>query len=84
MLKEILLMISQGKTLAEIEREMNVEHSALLGMLETLVRMGYLEVRERNAEEMDVCSSCPLREVCGRNGPKIYLLTERGRRAINK
>ena len=84
MIREVLRRIGEGKTLAEIEEELGMEHSALTGMLEHLARMGYVEIRDRKEGETGVCSSCPLREVCRKNGAKVYYLTERGRRAINK
>jgi hypothetical protein len=84
MIKEVLVRIHRGETLAEIERELGMEHSALLGMLDRMVKMGLLEMRERKPEEQGVCKTCPLREVCGKNGPKVYYLTEKGLRAINK
>ncbi len=84
MIRDVLIRIHRGETLAQIEDELGMEHSALLGMLDRMVKMGLLEVRERTAGEQGVCKTCPLREVCGKNGPKVYYLTEKGLRAINK
>jgi len=82
MIKEVLRKIGEGKTLAEISKEMNMEYSALLGLVEHLVKMGYLETRDRQGEEIKVCKSCPLFEICSKEGAKIYYLTEKGKRVV--
>ena len=60
MIKEILRKIQAGKTLAEISEEMSMEYSALLALLEHLVKIGYLETRERVDDEVEACKTCPL------------------------
>ncbi len=81
MIKEILRKIEEGKTLAEISEEMNMEYSALIGLVEHLVKMGYLTTRDRGKEEIRTCKSCPLFEICSKKGPKVYYLTEKGKKA---
>jgi len=81
MIREVLKKIQAGKTLAEISKDMGMEYSALLGLVEHLVKMGYLETRERRKDEISVCKTCPLFELCSKKGPKIYYLTEKGKRA---
>ncbi len=81
MIKEVLRKIGEGKTLAEISKEMDMEYSALMGLVEHLVKMGYLTTRDRGDEEIGICKSCPLFEICSKKGPKVYYLTEKGERA---
>jgi len=81
MIKEVLRKIQEGKTLAEISQEMNMEYSALMGLVEHLIKMGYLEAIDRKNEDILVCKACPLFDVCSKKGLKIYYLTEKGKRA---
>ncbi|AGB04496.1 FeoC like transcriptional regulator [Aciduliprofundum sp. MAR08-339] len=82
MIKEVLRGIDSGKTLAEIAEELNMEYSALLGMVEHLEKMGYLHSSERSGDMLLMCKTCALYRVCSKHGPKIYYLTEKGKRAI--
>ncbi len=82
MIKDVLRGISQGKTLAQIAEELNMEYSALMGMIEHLIKMGYIIAVDRKPQEISACKTCPLYKVCSKNGPKIYYLTEKGKRAI--
>ncbi len=83
MIKDVLKGISQGKTLAEIAEELNMEYSALMGMIEQLIKMGYIIAVDRNPKELAFCKTCALYKVCSKKGPKIYYLTDKGKRAIN-
>ena len=82
MIKDVLRGISEGKTLAQIAEEMNMEYSALMGMIEHLIKMGYIIAVDRKPQELSACKTCPLYKVCSKNGPKIYYLTEKGKKAI--
>ncbi len=82
MMKDVLRGIAQGKTLSEIAEELNMEYSALLGLVEHLVKMGYLKTAERGGSELAICKTCALYKICSKKGPKLYYLTEKGRRAI--
>ncbi len=78
MIKKVLKMLCEGKTLAEISELMGMEYSALIGMLEHMVKMGYL-VRGKK-QDMGKCSSCPLRKVCSQRNYVVYYLTEKGKK----
>ncbi len=82
MIKDVLRGISQGKTLAQIAEELNMEYSALMSMIKHLIKMGYIIGVDRKPQELSACKTCPLYKVCSKNGPKIYYLTEKGKRAI--
>ncbi len=68
----------EGKTIAEIAEELKMEPSALIAMMENMVRMGYLTHGER--ENRGVCSTCPLNKICSKRNYRVFFLTEKGRR----
>ncbi len=82
MMKDVLLKIAQGKTIAEIANELNMDYSAVLGIIEHLVKLGYLEERKRTQEEAKICRSCPLFKVCSKRELRFFYLTEKGKRAL--
>ncbi|EDY35101.1 hypothetical protein ABOONEI_2643 [Aciduliprofundum boonei T469] len=82
MIKDVLRGIYQGKSIAQIAEELNMEYSALMSMIEHLIKMGYILAADRKPQELGPCKTCPLYKVCSQNGPKIYYLTEKGKRAI--
>ena len=80
MIKKVLRGICEGKTLAEISEEMDMEYSALIAMLEHMVKMGYL-VRGKK-ENNEICSTCPLQKVCSERSYTVYFLTEKGKKLV--
>ena len=84
MIKKILNLVAQGRTIYEISQIMDMEYSAVMGMLEHLVKMGYLEERKRNEKEMSFCASCKMYKKCSKKELKIYYLTERGKKLIGQ
>ncbi len=82
MMKKIIKRIWEGRTIAQISEELNMEYSAVMGIIEHLVKLGYLEERKRNDEEAKICRSCPLFRVCSKRELKIYYLTEKGRKLL--
>ena len=82
MMKNVLKRIGEGKTIVEIAEELNMEYSAVMGIIEHLVKLGYLKERKRDEEERKFCRSCPLFQVCSKKELKIYYLTEKGRRLV--
>ena len=82
MIKDVLRRIYAGETLAEIAEALQMEPEALMGMVEHLVKMGYLEERKRSPEESAGCRTCPLYKVCSQKELKIYYLTDKGKRLI--
>lgn len=75
MLNQLLVLLETregGLSLAEISREMNAQPSAVLSMLDLLVRKGkVLEIGPDN----QVCSTCRLESHC-------ILLAARGKRYV--
>ena len=82
MIRKLLEMIKEGKTIYEISRILDMDYSAVVGMIEHLVKLGYLKEEERDKIEIKMCSKCPLRNFCSKKGFKKYYLTERGYRVI--
>ncbi len=82
MIKKVLELIYAGKTIPEIEKELKMEHSALMGMLEHMVKLGYLsrEMPAASCERNDasICARCPLKKVCVRMDTVIYTITPKG------
>lgn len=84
MIKKVLTLLSEGKTIYEISQIMDMDYSAVMGLLEHLVKLGYLEERKRDENETSLCRSCPLYKICSKKSLKIYYLTERGRKIVRR
>lgn len=82
MIKKLLELIKEGKTIYEISQVLDMDYSAVVGMIEHLVKLGYLKEEKRNNVELKMCSKCPLRNFCSKRGFKSYYLTEKGRRVL--
>ncbi len=78
MIKGVLREICKGKTLAEIAEDLGMEYTALIAMLEHLVKMGYLEKGKK--ENTGLCASCPLQKVCSKRNYTVYFLTDKGKK----
>ncbi len=78
MIKKVLERICAGWTLAEISQNLNMEYSALISMLEHLVKLGYLTKGTKT--DTGTCKTCPLREHCSERNYTIYFLTDKGRK----
>jgi hypothetical protein len=82
MLAEILKALEEADgpvDMNRLSRELDVERSALEGMLQTLVRQGKLREIEPGSQ---TCASCSRRSGCtylkaGESGVKVYELTEK-------
>ena len=81
MIKRALREICEGKTIAEIAEDLGMEYSALIAMLEHLVKMGYLIKGKK--ENTGPCASCPLQNVCSRRNYTVYFLTDKGKKLVN-
>ena len=79
-IKRVLELISEGKTLHEISKSLDMEYDALIAMLEHLVEMGYLS--HGTQESQGRCRTCPLNKVCASRNYRIYFLTEKGKKLI--
>ena len=84
MIRKVLELINDGKTIYEISVVLDMDYSAVVGMIEHLIKLGYLEEEKRNNLEIKMCSNCPLREFCSKKGFKRYYLTEKGHKVIEK
>ncbi len=82
MIKKLLRLINEGKTIYEIARILNMDYSAVDGMIKHLLKLGYLEERKRESKEMLFCSKCPLRKFCADKGFRVYYLTEKGKKIV--
>ncbi len=58
--------------------ELNMEYSALIAMMENMVRMGYLTHGEK--KDVGACKTCPLNEICSKRNYKVFFLTDKGRK----
>ena len=77
LVKEVLLKISEGKTIADISKELDVREATLRAMVEFMVDKGYLEEIEYGAG----CAGCHLNGKCstpssGERKMKMYALTK--------
>ncbi len=88
MIKRVLELIHAGKTIPEIEEELKMEHSALVGMLEHMVKLGYLsrETPSPSCERNDasICARCPLKKICVRINAVIYTITPKGMNLLKR
>ncbi len=82
MIKRLLRLIYEGKTIYEIAKILKMDYSAVDGMIKHLVKLGYLEERKRDGKELSFCSKCPLRKFCAERGFNVYYLTEKGKRVL--
>lgn len=65
---------------AELARELGVHEGLLRRMLMTLMEGGYLQ--RVTGECAQKCSSCPLQAICLAPDSAIWVVTEKGRRAL--
>jgi len=85
---ELLELISQGgKSVTEIAVQIDMDKTVLMDRLSNLERMGYLRKLELGEGcGTRGCGSCPMRRSCdgGAASPVIFVLTEKGKRALKK
>ena len=77
LIKDVLLKASEGKTIADISKELGIGEATLRAMWEFLVESGYVE-------EIDCgmgCAMCPLKCKAPTN-IKMYILTQKGKEYI--
>ncbi|MCW3134101.1 MAG: FeoC-like transcriptional regulator [Methanophagales archaeon] len=81
--EEILRRIEKGGTLDELAAELDIRKSALVAMIEFMVRAGYL--KEIGLGGGQGCGGCPMSGTCrvpvpgsGRGWVRLYMLTEKG------
>ncbi|QDA31497.1 DNA-binding protein [Thermococcus indicus] len=60
MLERILELLEEGKSIDEIARELDVPRDEVVGAMEVLADLGYLE----RVEAGNSCATCPLKSVC--------------------
>ncbi|CAD5244208.1 DNA-binding protein [Thermococcus camini] len=76
MLERILELLEEGRSIDEIARELDVPRDEVVGAMEVLADLGYLE----QVEAGDSCATCPLKSVCPgacfRFKGKVYQLSD--------
>jgi len=82
MIRKLLELIKEGKTIYEISEILDMDYSAVSGMIEHLVKLGYLKEEKRKDVELKMCSKCPLHNFCFKKGFKRYYLSEKGQKVI--
>ncbi|NJE31148.1 DNA-binding protein [Thermococcus sp. 18S1] len=60
MLERVLELLEKGRSIDEIARELDVPRDEVVGAMEVLADLGYLELVEAG----DSCAACPLKSVC--------------------
>jgi predicted ArsR family transcriptional regulator len=81
-LRQVLHTMCQKGTcsLTDLARELSISEDLLRRILMTLVEGGYLQrVSDECARR---CSTCSLQEICLAPGSAVWIMTEKGRRAL--
>lgn len=77
MLERVLKLLEEGKDVDEIAGELNVPREEVVGAMEVLASMGYIERVEAGE---GACATCPLRNFCPgscfRFKGKVYTVAE--------
>ena len=86
MLEKVLELLEKGKDVNEIAEELGVPREEVVGAMEVLASMGYVEIVEAGE---GACSTCPLRNLCPgscfRFNGRVYMVTDfKLRRRANK
>jgi len=89
MMKEILGLIQRGgSSLRDMSKELGLDREALEDRMDSLVRSGYVrEVRFTADCHSKKCMDCPMTSSCidGKDKlPKVFELTEKGKRALDR
>ncbi len=78
----MLALVARNVPVRTIAKEVDTREDAVRGMLDSMVREGYL--REIDCESAG-CSGCPMADACGMGAdgaPMSYLVTERGQNVL--
>ena len=86
---EILSLISGGgMSITEMAEKLGIDKDLLMDRITTLERMGYLRKFDMEGRcEEGRCRDCPLSRSCGGNkatNPTIYVLSEKGKRSLER
>ncbi|NJE00775.1 TrmB family transcriptional regulator [Thermococcus sp. JdF3] len=77
MLERILALLEEGRSIDGIARELDVPRDEVVGAMEVLADLGYLERVEAGES---ACATCPLKSVCPgtcfRFKGKVYQLSD--------
>jgi predicted transcriptional regulator len=89
MMMEILQLIQRGGlSLRDMSHELDIERRALEDRIDSLVRSGYVKEMKFSGEcDLKKCKNCPMTSSCGNDQdylPKIFELTDKGRRALHR
>lgn len=86
MIRETLAVLSEGKSVGEIGKELGINREDAKGRLEVLKNMGYI----RGAVTADInsraCKLCPSSDACSSCSSRLetYSLTKKGRKILSK
>ncbi len=82
--RRVLAMVARNVPISTIATQLDTREDAIRGMLDSMVREGYLRAIDC---ESAACSGCPMADTCGMGAdgtPMSYLLTERGRELLEE
>lgn len=82
--RRVLALATRNVPVATIADRLDTREDAISGMLDSMVREGYL--REIDCDSA-ACSGCPMADACRMGAdrtPTSYLLTERGRELLDE
>ncbi|OYR63234.1 hypothetical protein DJ83_03190 [Halorubrum ezzemoulense] len=80
--RRVLAMVARNVPVSTIATRLDTREDAIRGMLDSMVREGYLRTIDC---ESAACSGCPMSDACGMGAdgnPMSYLLTQRGRELL--
>ncbi|ASJ09191.1 DNA-binding protein [Thermococcus siculi] len=77
MLERVLELLERGKNIDEIAEELGVPREGVVGAMEILASLGYIEMVEAGE---GACATCPLRSLCQgscfRFKGKVYMVAD--------
>lgn len=82
--RRVLALVTRNVPVSAIADRLDTREDAVDGMLDSMVREGYLRAIDCDSA---ACDGCPMADACGTGAdgtPASYLLTERGRELIDE
>jgi len=82
--RRVLALVTRNVPVSAIADRLDTREDAVDGMLDSMVREGYLRAIDCDSA---ACSGCPMADACGAGAdgtPASYLLTERGRELLEE
>ena len=81
--RRVLALVTRNVPVSTIADRLDTREDAVGGMLDSMVREGYLRAIDCDSA---ACGGCPMADACGAGAdgaPTSYLLTERGRELLD-